>query len=162
VLRGCEGIKPGWVRVNFNYFLSETQFQYLLDAIHLVADEGWKLLPHYVFQPETGMWTHRRGRPGVAMSLRDVSYRSGKMEYRSRQVTEPEEALPGYLDEARRIIAEVAASPAIGAAADDPPLTADFEELRWFSLPSEVLAELQGKGPCGLPSSGRKGFRPRT
>ena len=21
--RGCEGIKPGWVRVNFNYFISE-------------------------------------------------------------------------------------------------------------------------------------------
>ena len=22
IVRGCEGIKPGWVRVNFNYFLS--------------------------------------------------------------------------------------------------------------------------------------------
>ena len=38
------------------------------------------------------------------MRLADVSYRSGKMEYRSRHATEPEDALPGYLDEARRII----------------------------------------------------------
>jgi selenocysteine lyase/cysteine desulfurase len=42
IARGCEGIKPGWVRVNFNYFLSETVFAYLLDAVHPVADQGWK------------------------------------------------------------------------------------------------------------------------
>ena len=39
-MRGCEGIKPGWVRVNFNYFLSETVFQFLLDAVNLVASDG--------------------------------------------------------------------------------------------------------------------------
>ena len=26
---------------------------------------------------------------------------------------------------------------------DDPPLNADFEALRWFSLPGEVAAELR-------------------
>ena len=29
---GCEGIKPGWVRVNFNYFLSDEVFDYLVEA----------------------------------------------------------------------------------------------------------------------------------
>jgi selenocysteine lyase/cysteine desulfurase len=146
VVRGCEGIKPGWVRVNFNYFLGETQFQFLLDAIHLVADHGWKLLPDYRFCPETGLWHHRRGRPDAAMRLADVSYRSGKMEYRSRHATEPEDALPGYLDEARRIIDEAVAGSRTTPPLDDPPLTGDFEHLRWFALPGEVLAELQGKG----------------
>jgi selenocysteine lyase/cysteine desulfurase len=160
VLRGCEGIKPGWVRVNFNYFLGETQFQFLLDAIHLIANEGWKLLPHYVFEPLTGMWRHRRGRPLPPMSLRDVSYRSGKMEYRSRHATEPEDALPGYLDDARRILAEASQSVAIAAAIEDPPLSPDFEHLRWFALPSEVLAELQGKSPCAH-EPGRRSFRTR-
>ena len=42
--RGCEGIKPGWVRVNFNYFISEKVFDFILDAVHLVANEGWRLL----------------------------------------------------------------------------------------------------------------------
>jgi selenocysteine lyase/cysteine desulfurase len=157
VMRGCEGIKPGWVRVNFNYFLSEAQFQFLLDAIHLIADEGWKLLPHYVFDPETAMWRHRRGTPRAAMSLRDVSYRSGKMEYRSRHATEPEDALPGYLDDARKIIQEASSAAAGAAALDDAPLTEDFEHLRWFALPSEAQAELQGKaGPAF-----ERGFRPR-
>jgi hypothetical protein len=26
ITRGCEGIKPGWVRVNFNYFIDERVF----------------------------------------------------------------------------------------------------------------------------------------
>ncbi|HEX3213435.1 MAG TPA: aminotransferase class V-fold PLP-dependent enzyme, partial [Actinomycetota bacterium] len=37
ITRGCEGIKPGWVRVNFNYFISEVVFDYLLEAVNLVA-----------------------------------------------------------------------------------------------------------------------------
>src|SRR5205085_9832236 len=52
IMRGCEGIKPGWVRVNFNYFLSDAQFEFLLDAIHMIADHGWKLLPDYEFAPD--------------------------------------------------------------------------------------------------------------
>jgi outer membrane protein OmpA-like peptidoglycan-associated protein len=31
--RGCEGIKPGWVRVNFNYFIDEETFDYIVDAV---------------------------------------------------------------------------------------------------------------------------------
>ena len=147
IVRGCEGIKPGWVRVNFNYFLSEAQFQFLLDAIHFVAEHGWKLLPHYTFHPDTGLWHHRRGQPAAAMRLGDVTYRSGKMEYRSRHATEPEQALAGYLDEARRIVADAVAGYAGQTAVPDLPRTDDFEELRWFPLPAEVLAELQGHGP---------------
>ena len=37
---GCEGIKPGWVRINFNYFISEPIFSYLVEAVRLVAREG--------------------------------------------------------------------------------------------------------------------------
>jgi selenocysteine lyase/cysteine desulfurase len=150
IVRGCEGIKPGWVRVNFNYFLSETQFQFILDAIHLVANEGWRLLPHYTFDPDTGEWRHRRATNASVMRMAEVSYRTGKMEYRSRHATEPEWALPGYLDEARKIIAGVAdevrnASP---ESIVELPRTKDFEELRWFPLPSEVLEELRGR-PTG-------------
>ncbi|HTR55996.1 MAG TPA: aminotransferase class V-fold PLP-dependent enzyme [Kofleriaceae bacterium] len=150
IVRGCEGIKPGWVRVNFNYFLSETQFQYILDAIHMIAEDGWRLLPHYTFDPDTGEWRHRRDRATSAaavMRLAEVSYRTGKMEYRSRHATEPEWALPGYLEEARKIIAAVP-DEVRALVVDAPATTPDFEELRWFPLPSDVLAELRGE-PTG-------------
>ena len=142
IVGGCEGIKPGWVRVNFNYFLSEAVFEFLLEAVHLVANEGWKLLPHYRFTPATGLWHHRKGRPDPAMRLHDLSYRSGKLEYRSRHATEPEWVLESYLQEAREIFARAAAE---APEVEEPNLSADFESLRWFMLPSEALAELRGE-----------------
>jgi hypothetical protein len=150
IVGGCEGIKPGWVRVNFNYFLSEPVFEFLLEAMHLVANEGWKLLPRYRFEPATGLWHHVKGRPDPAMRLGDLSYRSGKLEYRSRHATEPEWVLAGYLDDARAILAQASAE--LGMP-ETPPLSADFETLRWFPLPSEIAAELRGeRAPC--PSEG--------
>src|SRR5438105_5320386 len=53
ISRGCEGIKPGWVRVNFNYFISDAVFEYILEAVDLVATDGWKLLPQYDFDEAT-------------------------------------------------------------------------------------------------------------
>jgi selenocysteine lyase/cysteine desulfurase len=147
IVRGCEGIKPGWVRVNFNYFLSETQFQFMLDAIHLIATDGWRLLPHYRFDPDTGEWRHRAHAAVPVMKLGEISYRTGKMEYRSRHATEPEWALPGYLDEARRIIAATS-DEFRTLRIEELPRTPDFEQLRWFPLPSEVLEELRGN-PTG-------------
>jgi selenocysteine lyase/cysteine desulfurase len=143
IVRGCEGIKPGWVRVNFNYFLSEIQFQFIIDAIQLIARDGWRLLPHYAFDPDTGEWRHRGHNPKGVMRLDDISYRAGKLEYRSRHSTEPEWALPNYLDDARRVIA-AATEEFRTLDVVDPVRTADFEELRWFPLPSEVVAELRG------------------
>lgn len=151
IVGGCEGIKPGWVRVNFNYFLSEPVFEFLLEAVHMVAREGWKLLPRYRFEPATGLWHHLKGRPDPAMRLTDLSYRTGKLEYRSRHATEPEWVLSSYLDEARTVFAQ--ASEELGNP-ETPPLSADFESLRWFPLPSEIAAELRGESascPGGVP-----------
>lgn len=157
IVRGCEGIKPGWVRVNFNYFLSEMQFQFLLDAIHLVASEGWRLLPHYDFNPDTGTWKHRTQVGNQILKLAEISYRAGKLEYRSRHATEPEWALPGYLEDAKRIIAAAVTQAPEETERPAAVLTADFEELRWFPLPSEVLAELRG---AAKSSAGGRGFMP--
>ncbi len=142
IVGGCEGIKPGWVRVNFNYFLGETTFQFLLDAVHLVAREGYKLLPHYRFDPSTGLWHHRSGVTAPKLRLHDVTYRSGKLEYRSRHATEPEWVLASYLEQARVVIDEAVRE---AGEAEAPVLSADFESLRWFPLPSEVAAELRGE-----------------
>ncbi|MFI5261856.1 MAG: aminotransferase class V-fold PLP-dependent enzyme, partial [Candidatus Limnocylindrales bacterium] len=72
--RGCEGIKPGWVRVNFNYFISEAVFDYILEAVELVAADGWRLLPQYRFEAASGMWRHVGGAPEPPLSLDDVRY----------------------------------------------------------------------------------------
>ncbi len=55
---GLEVLKPGWVRVGFNYFFSEYEAELLLHAIEWVADHGAKLLPLYQFESQSGKWVH--------------------------------------------------------------------------------------------------------
>jgi selenocysteine lyase/cysteine desulfurase len=136
VARGCEGIKPGWVRVNFNYFISETAFDYILRAVHLVADHGWKLLPLYRFDPVSGLWWHQDKPVEAPMGLGDVSYENGRMEYPSHRDHQPESALAGYLHDAEMILNSAASVP--DPAGVDLDLTEDFEHLRWFPLPGET------------------------
>ncbi|MBS2020816.1 MAG: aminotransferase class V-fold PLP-dependent enzyme [Deltaproteobacteria bacterium] len=148
IVAGCEGIKPGWVRVNFNYFIGEAQFDFLVKAVTLVAEHGWKLLPLYDFDPLTGLWRHKKGRPDPAMRLSDVTYRSGKLEYRTRRATEPEWILPTYLDEAQRVFADAEAKFKLAPFEAEPQVSSNFHRLRWFPLPNEVLCELKGVEPA--------------
>jgi selenocysteine lyase/cysteine desulfurase len=134
ISRGCEGIKPGWVRVNFNYFISEAVFAFILDAVELVAAEGWRLLPEYRFDPVTGLWTHAAGPPEPPLSLRDIGHPGAGPARLAHRHREPETALARYLEEARRILA----APRDPAAPVE--LGPDFEHLRWFWLPHEVDA----------------------
>jgi hypothetical protein len=138
IARGCEGIKPGWVRVNFNYFIPEIVFDYILEAVHMVARDGWRLLHQYHFEPATGLWRHVKGQSEPPMSLRDVTYGPGGMTYARRRRHEPESRLPEYLAEAGRIFAQ--ARPEDAEPQADLVLTPDFEHLRWFPLPGEARA----------------------
>ena len=140
--RGCEGIKPGWVRVNFNYFISEAVFDYILEAVELVATDGWRVLPQYRFDAAAGLWRHGGGAIEPPLSLHDVRYEDGRMTYRAHRHREPESHLASYLAAGRRILASATASPADGQASEGAALDADAESLRWFPLPHEVVARL--------------------
>ena len=137
VAKGNAGAKLAFTRISFNYFISETVLDYIVDAVHLIAGEGWKLLPLYHFDPVTGLWHHRSGAPEEPPTLRDVLTGG-----RERLSSAPESVLPGQLQAARRIIAAVERRPPAGPL-DDPELTDEFERIRWFSLPSEGLARLR-------------------
>ncbi|QLQ11507.1 MAG: aminotransferase class V-fold PLP-dependent enzyme [Nocardioidaceae bacterium] len=130
---GCEGIKPGWVRVNFNYFISETVFDYVIEAVRLVAEYGWRMLGHYRFDVAAGLWHHRDGLVEPPLRLDQISYAAdGSMTYPEYHQTAPESALAGYLTQAEHIM--LATDPA----EDLPPIgvSAHFEALRWFELPA--------------------------
>jgi selenocysteine lyase/cysteine desulfurase len=136
--RGCEGIKPGWVRVNFNYFIDEATFDYIVEAVHLVADAGGDLLPSYHFEPKSGLWRHRNGATPAPMTLLDISYRNDEMTYANRRRPIADLDLGRYLDDARSILADAAADRRSDV--DHPETTDDFERLRWFPYPDEPPA----------------------
>ena len=134
---GCEGIKPGWVRVNLNYFVDEPEVDYVIEAVRDVAREGWRLMGDYTFDPATGLWRHRRGVVEPPLRLADISYASGEMAYSAVTETADRGDLARYLEEGRRIMA-ASSSPDLQAGVDDL-VDLDFEVLRWFDLPRECL-----------------------
>jgi selenocysteine lyase/cysteine desulfurase len=139
IARGCEGIKPGWVRVNFNYFISETVFRYIVQAVELVADHGWKLVPQYRFSIEAGLWRHENGPVEPPLRLTDVTYDAeGRMTFPRHDDTAPESVLAEYLAEARGLFASLPDADS-HEQATDADLGDDLERLRWFDLPAASL-----------------------
>jgi selenocysteine lyase/cysteine desulfurase len=133
---GCDGVKPGWTRVNLNYFISEATVGYIAAAVELIAADGYRLLPDYRFDPRTGLWRHAAGPPRPPITLAEAGYGpDGEMDYPRRRGQAGEEAFPGYLRQARAILA------ARPARLDQGPtgLPPEFEALRWFPLPPACL-----------------------
>jgi hypothetical protein len=129
--KGWEGIKPGWTRVSFSYTLDQPTTDYVISAIEFVAAHGWKLLPHYRFEPTTGRWI-----------VRDWSGQPLPLDYFT--VPDLPSAPPAWkqnLGQAHALVAEVETNP--GEELHDSPCDPEFESMRWFTLPSEALHRLR-------------------
>jgi len=133
---GCEGVKPGWTRLNFNYVITGAAAGYMIDAVELIAADGYRLLSDYRFDPHTGLWRHASGPPRPPLRLAEVSYRAdGEMAYPRRRAQADEDAFPGHLNQARALLTTHP-----GHIGDGPTgLSPEFEALRWFPLPPACL-----------------------
>ena len=49
----------GFTRINFNYYISLQEIDYILDALQFICNYGWLFLPHYKFDLDLGTWTNR-------------------------------------------------------------------------------------------------------
>ncbi len=139
---GCRGLKPGWTRVGFNYFISDAEADYIRRAVDWVATHGWKLLPYYEFDALTGEWRHEDWKAHAPMSLHDVSYDDGEMTFRSRHSHADESDLEAYFEQAAAI-GEQAEAEVPAMEIEPMSLEADFERMRWFPLAHEVIARLR-------------------
>ena len=132
ISHGCEGIKPGWVRINFNYFISEPVFRYLVEAVHLTAEFGHRLLPLYTFDASSGLWQHRIGPVEPPLRLSQLRYDDqGRLVYPVHGDRAPESALTGYLKAAEDLLSSLDEPEFLDAV---PGGTPDFEHLRWFEV----------------------------
>ncbi|RYV50438.1 aminotransferase class V-fold PLP-dependent enzyme [Pengzhenrongella frigida] len=144
---GCSGLKPGWARVNLNYFLTDAVADYLIDAVDLLGSDGWRLLDEYGFEPATGLWRHATRPAEPPLRLSDIRYASdGSMTYPRDDRRAPVTALPGYLAEARRILAAATPTPpaAPGARPVGSPTSCPGQSdpgLNWFELPTAPVRQ---------------------
>jgi selenocysteine lyase/cysteine desulfurase len=130
--RGYLGIKPGWARVNFPYFISEAAGEFIIEAVDLVATYGHRLLTDYTFDPRGGQWRHRAASTEARADLADALLRSAE------HVPDwaGEEVLAHYLTAAESLLM------GLPDAFDDRPsgLPPELEDLREFHLPPGCLA----------------------
>jgi len=121
-------LRPGWVRLNFNYFISEAEFDYLLGAIELVAKHGWRLLPYYRFDVTSGMWRFHSEAMSLPVSLEGLSF--DQLERTARTASAPWELSELLVEAERELTVTRSKEPETIRNLPD-----EAEELRWFALP---------------------------
>ena len=127
-------LRPGWVRLNFNYFIDEKEFEYLLRAVELVATLGWRMLPFYQVDAKSGVWRFQGQSNQMASSLDGFQF----TEYcqKSNRQTNVKVSLDGIYSTAEQVLLNTANYNEV------PPLILSdtSERLRWFALPQELSA----------------------
>ena len=129
--RGFMGIKPGWARLSFNYFITDEVADFLVEAVDLLASHGHRLLGDYRFDPRSGHWRHRAAPPDPVPSL------AGLLDAPSGPGPGPaagggDDALAGYLEQARALLGAVRP---VAPEAGPSWLPPELERLRDFHLP---------------------------
>ena len=129
--KGLMVLRPGWVRLNFNYFIDQETFDYLVRAVEHIAEYGWRLLPFYCFDSASGTWRYQNRAMELGNSLMELDFSSIP-----NNATQTTTAV--NLDQCMRdAITELQRSNRSGEQYE-LKLPASAEALRWFVLPQEV------------------------
>ena len=129
LLQGNMVLRPGWVRLNFNYFIDENTFEYLLRAVELIAEHGWRLLPYYRYLTTQGLWCYQEQAMQLPTTLDDFV-----TVLPTRHDPESSDVLPKYLTQAEQ---ELTADHA-EMTRYSLTLNESADALRWFALPQDI------------------------
>lgn len=137
VTAGVAVLRPGWVRLNFNYFISDEEFAYLLDALEMIAEFGWRMLPEYQYDPVCGVWRHVsliKNSQNTTNTRRRSSIE--QIDWMDDHVVDVKSALDTHaaLVAAKQVILENRQHWTVL----DVELPAEHASLRWFMQPSEA------------------------
>ncbi|CAH0719206.1 unnamed protein product, partial [Brenthis ino] len=145
-----EHLRPGFCRVSLPFFMSENELAFVLEALKMVATEGWKILPQYVVNSQTGQWTHH-----TCSVLRDkkslysLRFNDGQITAHERRISGPgifPQTHTECLQTARNLFSR-ARKLAMKCSTVEPEYSFNpkIDYLRWFMLPKEAHDLLLGK-----------------
>lgn len=60
IQKGYLGVKPGWTRISFPYYMSNDELESILAALEFIAMYGQRFLPLYNFSLRSGSWTYKK------------------------------------------------------------------------------------------------------
>lgn len=129
---GYSSLKPGWLRFNLHYTMSEAEVDFLCDAIEFVGAYGGLFLDDYLMDEKSGDWCHKsfKGNSqmvenfGIMESVNFADKERVKLE-----ASNAEEDYADYLDKAHKM-ADILSESDNGRFAE---LEQDSQEKeRWF------------------------------
>ncbi|WOJ97594.1 aminotransferase class V-fold PLP-dependent enzyme [Congregibacter brevis] len=135
IVEGQVALRPGWVRLSFNYFISEGEFEYLLSALEMVAEHGYKLLASYDLDPTTGLWEHCESVRVLPVRL-DPSNTCEASAFEKH----PSPDFKELLAEAKKIFHGSGIGAQDKAAVMASQHLTEFEELRWYAIARDSLS----------------------
>ncbi|CAF1335159.1 unnamed protein product, partial [Didymodactylos carnosus] len=132
--------RPGFCRLNLPYFSTEEEINFILNALEFVANNGWKLLPLYTYEPVDGIWKHRGQVQSVYSSLDQITYKGGKMQQYRRKEQQNDKLAHDPIKEARLIMDYALMQIESVDYRTDPPLNLidKYKDLIWFVLPMDI------------------------
>jgi hypothetical protein len=164
--------KPGWARVNLNYFIGRHEVYFITEAVNQISKYGWVLLPLYVQDIKSGKFIHHTNInangeekvESVTCSLNDLTFDSFmdetnqgmKANYNKPTCLLEERKRASYikvLNDAkgiyrRELIKETATRPSkiLNFTSDSVSYLQDDEVLReniWWLLPEQAEKHIQ-------------------
>ena len=121
--QGWEGMKPGWVRINLNYFISDDVSDYISGALLFIAEYGARFLTDYYFDPLVGIWWHKNPQTNTAITFDQLA------KWKAQAKIEPQYSAKENLT----IFLELALS-----LAQDRAEVLDFSHVDVSSIPTSV------------------------
>ena len=150
-------IRQGWVRLNFNYFISEETFEYILRALELICLYGHKLLPAYQFDPTNNCWWYENRKLPLPARLADFDITSAASDNITPLLPGRKKSLAVALREAERELKKNHSAKSFKPLR----LTSEVEKLRRFAMPGDRPREnktpdINGKAAQSTKNTARK------
>ncbi|XP_015929072.1 uncharacterized protein [Parasteatoda tepidariorum] len=143
-----EILRPGFIRLTFPFFMPDSDINFILDAVAMVAKNGWKLLPQYNFNPETAEWKHKKYQVFLSRKwLGSISYKAGHFNVKNETFENMKIPSHSELLADASTVFENAVGEASRKFTPDQQLMFDSESssLKWFLLPSEAKQYMIGE-----------------
>ena len=167
-----EVLRPGFTRLNLSWFSSDDEINFILDALIFIAEHGWKVMPQYKFNNETGEWRHHTNQVFRERRwLGNISYENGRFSYDPRSNEEISATLDidnCHYDNFEKVMINahqiVSEAPKIAQKLQVPDQTILFqdeaEKLRWMLLPYEAKEMLVSKSNASISIKVNAPFTP--
>ncbi|SNY92875.1 Selenocysteine lyase/Cysteine desulfurase [Cohaesibacter sp. ES.047] len=129
IQEGKSLLRPGWVRLGYNYFFDQETIDYITEAILFIGRNGLLFLEDYDVDVQQGVWQHKTKLTEAPATLRNFwQYNPSKSKAHCSDVKR-------YLVEAAKL-AEDRHQPKLG---QNEIFRSDLEALRNFWMPQDAI-----------------------